>query len=105
MASTFKDQIASDLAVFMNPDEFAETHEVDGQQINCVYVNDVYQQKGQKVQDGVYENVAVLYVKVSELQDRPVPEQHMRIDGDLHLVLKCGENMGILEITLEANET
>lgn len=96
------DYFSLDLDTFLNQDEFAEIHNIDGQQINCVFDNDTDQQ--QKSQDGVYENTAKLFVSASALPDRPVPRQHMRIDGELRLVRTCVENMGMLEITLEANE-
>lgn len=98
----FKDHVASDSKVFMNTDEFADIHDIDGQQIGCIFDDDTYQQ--QKSQDGVHENVALLFVKASALPDRPVPRQHMWIDGELRIVRKCVENAGMLEITLEAND-
>lgn len=85
----------------MNTDEFSDTHNIDGQQIDCVFSDETLKQNSQ---DGVYENVAVLFVKASVLPDRPVPRQHMRIDGDLRIVRKCVESLGMLEITLEAND-
>lgn len=97
----FKDQLAADLKEFMAADEFAETHNIDGQAITCIIDKDSLRQKAQ---DGVYGSVAVLFVETSALPDRPVPGQHMRIDGDLRLVQDCIENAGMFEITLEANE-
>lgn len=102
MASNFKELIAQDLAnVFLDTEEFGEFHDIDGEQITCVLYDTTQQNKAQ---EGVYESVTMLFVNASSLSDRPVPEQHMRIDGDLRLVRKCDENMGMLEITLEANE-
>lgn len=98
----FKDHLATDLNVFLNADELADMHDIDGQQINCVLDSD--ETNKQKVQDGVYEDVVMLFVSSSALPDRPIPMQHMRIDGNLYLVQKCVVNMGMLEITLEANE-
>jgi len=100
---SFKAQLEKDIVnVFMNANEFADAHNIDDQQINCVLDDNTLTQL--KTEDGVYDNVSVLYVSTSALPDRPVPRQHMRIDGDLRLVLKCVENMGLLEVTLEAHE-
>ena len=97
----FKDYVTDDLKVFMNAEEFSSIHDIDGREINCLFNDETYNQKSQ---DGVYENVAFLFVSTSNLPDLPVPGQHMRIDGVLRLVRKCVENMGMMEITLEANE-
>lgn len=99
----FKDQLALDTAVFLNAGEFAGLHDIDGEQITCVFDNDVLQ-KGQAV-DGVYSSMKKLFIKSADLHDRPVVGQHIRVDGELYLVSDSTEAMGILEITLEANES
>ena len=98
----FKDQLALDTAVFLNAEEFADIHDIDGEQVTCVFDNDIFQ-KGQAV-DGVYNSAKKLFIKASDLPDRPVFGQRIRVDGELYLVADSTENMGILEITLEANE-
>jgi len=99
----FKDQLALDTAVFLNTDEFADTHNIDGEQVTCVFDNDIFQ-KGQTA-DGVYISIKKLFIKSADLPDRPVVGQHVRVDGELYLVSDSTEVMGLLEITLEANET
>ena len=101
-----KDYFASDLEAFLNADEFAEYHNIDDQQIKCVL--DIFQQQKYRGQRSVYEGVYIstkqLYVKASDFPDRPVIGQDVRVDGKLYLVTNCSEFMGMLEITLEANE-
>ena len=99
----FKDFLAADLATFMNPDEFAETHDIDGQQIACIVDSDILKERGQSV-PGVYAGGKMLFVKTSDLEDRPVPGQYLRLDGKLYVVADCNESGGMLEITLGANE-
>jgi len=99
----FKEQIQQDIGVFLNSDEFADLHDIDGEQIACVFDNDIFQ-KGQAV-DGVFSNAKKLFIKASDIPDRPVSGQHIRVNGELYLVSDSTEVMGILEITLEANES
>lgn len=107
--SKLKDYLSSDLDTFLNTDEFAETHDIDGRQVDCVIDIDILQQLKYKDQqasyDGVYNSTKVLFVKAADMPDRPVSGQHIRVDGKLYLVKDCPEDGGMLEITLEANET
>ena len=99
---SFKDLIQSDLAVFLNVDEFADTHNIDGRDIPAVIDRDVLKQRSQRV-DGVYSGEALLFVRLSDLPARPVVDQRMRVDSELFYVVDCNENDGLLEITLGAN--
>lgn len=101
--SKLKDYLSSDLDTFLNTDEFAETHDIDGRQVDCVIDSDIL--KGiQPAVDGVYASNILLYVKLSDIVERPVVRQHLRLDGELYLVTDCNLVGGMLEITLEANE-
>lgn len=99
--SAFQDCLASDLAIFMSLDEFADVHDIDGQHVACVFDSDII--KGGSSYDGIYVSTKKLYVKASDLDGRPIEGQHMHVDGKLYLVADCAENTGMLEITLEAN--
>lgn len=102
---SFKDQIQSDLAVFINTGEFADTHNIDDQDIPAVIDRDILKQRSQRVErvDGVYSGEALLFVRLSDLPARPVVDQRMRVDSELFYVVDCNENDGLLEITLGAN--
>jgi len=106
---SLKDVIAADLsAVFFNIDEFAELHDIDGKQIMAIIDEDILKQRSQDKRenfDGVYRGEIVLFVKAADFSKRPVKGQRLRIDGRLMMVDSCGESDGILEITLEANES
>lgn len=99
----FKDYLTADTAVFFNTDEFAETYDIDGNEIPAILDYDTLKNQSGTL-DGVYRKEVVLYVLESDLGYRPVVGNHMKINGDLHLVNKCVVNAGLLEITLEANE-
>ncbi len=99
---SFKNQVLSDLAVFLNEDEFAERHNIDGRDIPAVIDRDILKQRSQRV-DGVYSGEVLLFVRASDLPVRPVVDQRMRVDNELFYVVDCNENDGLLEITLGAN--
>lgn len=95
----FKDQLAGDMAAFINPKEFAEEHSINGQSILCIIDED----KSSKSQtDGVYVVRRRLFVSLAALGYRPVPEQKMNIDNQNYFVVDC-IGTDLLEIVLEAN--
>lgn len=105
---TFKGFLDSDLDSFFNLDEFAETHIIDGREITAIIEEDVSKIRSLNKADqydGVYLDEIILYVKSSDLDERPVYGQRMKIDRKLFYVTKCTESAGMLEITLGANES
>ncbi|TEB13368.1 head-tail joining protein [Pelotomaculum propionicicum] len=100
----FKDYLASDLDTFINQGEFADFHDIDGRQVKCVVDSDILQPLKQADYDIAYNATKMLFVKASDLPERPVKGQRIRLDGELFTVALCGEAGGMLEITLEAIE-
>lgn len=100
-----KDYLASDLDTFLNADEFADTHNIDGRDVPAIIDRDVLKQRSRQVDrvDGVYSGEVLLFVRVSDLPERPVIDQRMRVDNELFYVVDCNENDGMLEISLGAN--
>jgi hypothetical protein len=108
--AALKDQIASDLAIFLNLDEFADTHDIDGIDMPAIVDEDVLKERPRSSArdanelDGIYLGNLVLFVRFSDLGYRPVVGQHIKVDSKLYLVADCSEAGGVLEITLEVNE-
>lgn len=111
MNKTFKDFLIEDLDVFFNPDEFAEEHELDGDTLLCVIVNN----KSLSNRDGmlreqiyasqeVYQEIKTVYIKAS-LFYIPKVESLITLDGKEYYVEAASENKGIIRITLTANES
>ncbi|MBU2701682.1 hypothetical protein Ga0466249_002801 [Sporomusaceae bacterium BoRhaA] len=99
---SFKDVLAADIGkVFLNVDEFAEHHAIDGEVFLCVLDED--KSSNNKV-DGVYNMRRRLFISKSSLGYRPEPEQKMEIDDDYYYVLDCIGN-DMLEVVLEARQT
>jgi len=95
----FKDQIQDDISnIFLNEEEFAEDHNIDGQQILCIIDED---KSISNKNDGVFLIRRSLFVKESDLGYRPVPDQKLNIDGEYFYVMDC-LGSGLLEVVLEA---
>lgn len=108
--SAFKDAVAADIkSTFINALEFADTHNIDGTDVLCVVDSDILQERSSKAAseyaEGVFRAQILVYIAKEDLPVRPVYGEVIRLDGDLYLVQECIENMGVLEITIEANDT
>lgn len=107
--SNFKDQLLTDLDVFINPNEFADTHNIDGIDVICVIDTDYADQRPRQPEElyniahGVYVSTIEVYVKTSDLE-RPTVEQHMYIDEKLWIVNSCSESHGVYKIKLSSND-
>jgi len=99
---TLKEQMAADIDdVFLNTDDMAETHSIDGVDIVCILEND---KSSKNSLDGVYVIRRQLFVKESDLGYKPEPEQKMKIDDTYFYVVDCIDD-GLLEVTLEQRQS
>jgi hypothetical protein len=106
---SFKEQIQKDLtSVFLNLDEFAEFHRVEGQRIPVVIDEDV-QNRLAKVGDnrihGMIEADMVLMAKESDLPKSLEPGRLLNIDGRELIVVTSSKHMGLIEVELRQNRT
>ena len=113
--SAFKDQVAKDIqGVFINPLEFAEQHQIgvvglfDPIPVDAVVDQDVIEERKGRTSteyaEGVYSSQIMVFVKAADLPNQPVRGQLFRLDGERYLVDNVASNMGVLEITIEAND-
>ena len=103
---SFKEQILGDLdAVFLNLDEFAELHRVEGQEIAVVVDNDQLNQlkKGQIL--GLVEADMLLMGRKSDFPANLEPGRLLNVDGREMIVANSGEDMGLVEVALHQNST
>jgi hypothetical protein len=97
----FKDQLEADIRdVFLDEDEFAQNHEIDGQEVLCI----IDDESKPNANDGVYVIRRHLFVEQSELGYRPMPGQKMSIDDNYFYVVDCIGD-GLIEVILEAHES
>lgn len=102
--SAFKDAVAADITkVFLNADEFAETHELNGVEIPLVIDTSIIAEGANNL-EGVFLNTKTLYVSAEDIDPAPVEGEILTLDGDVYLVRRVSIEQGVLNIIIEANE-
>lgn len=109
---TFKEQLQSDIDdVFLNADEFAEVHNLNGVTavavVQQVVVTDdllTTDKSGAAYHDGLYAEGALINVKKSALPKVPAVGSSFRLDGRYGYVAKVSDDEGLLTITWAVNE-
>jgi hypothetical protein len=100
--SVFSDQLAADLPVFLNPEEFGKVRSIDLDgapvgSVACVLDDE-------RVPDdaaGVYRSESTLWLKASDLPSLPVITQRIAVDGKLGTVVHVDEADGMLSLRLQ----
>ena len=103
---SFKEQIQKDLdAVFLNLEDFAELHRVEGVQIAVVVDSDRLDKLKQGQILGLVEADMLLMGKKADFPANLEPGRLLNVDGREMLVENSGENMGLVEVALRQNRT
>ena len=110
---TFKEQIALDnKQVFMNFDEFAEEHSVNGKTMLCLIDNNEmidrerrYQYKRSLYADGVYIKELLIYVRAVDFGPLPAVGRVLVFDKKSYIIAEAINEDGIYSLILEANKT
>ena len=97
-----RDYFMADLDVFINPDEFGETHTVDGQTL-LVVVDSEHLKRLAKIPGEAYTGKFVLQIKKIDFGEAPALGQIINFDGELYRISDFQEEAGLYSITLEAN--
>lgn len=99
----FKDQIAQDRAVFINTDEFAEEHVIDGNTVSITVDNDRLIERSKIEYAGVMVGNILYFAKSEDFDRKPEPEDVQDFDGDDYKVFDVREDDGMLEIILKGD--
>lgn len=105
--SAFKEAVHKDVKkTFINFDEFAYRHDLNGKEILCIIDKDITSETEARNRDieGVFLNTLTIYVESSDLQHRPVQGELLKVDGSFHLVKSVSDEDGILAIVCVENE-
>ncbi|BBB91050.1 hypothetical protein [Methylomusa anaerophila] len=101
--------MAADIvAVFLDHDEFADYHDINGQQVLCVVDTDTNKTRsGQESEhyDGIFLSVKKVFVRASDLPKRPLCGKRLRFDNEPYTVIECVESGGMYEITIGLNDS
>ena len=102
--SRFKDMVARDaLTVFMNMEEFAEVHEINGRRLRCIIDTneaDTAPSLYDSLYEGVYTLLTTVYVLSSEIR-APAGDEVFTIDNVMFVVKHVSDEDGLIVIKAE----
>ena len=104
--SAFTDQVDTDVSlVFLNCDEFADMHNLNGVECICIIESPTTREKlisgaDYSGYEGIHGETLIIHVKQSELEEIPIEGQVFNVDDAIYTVTSCVEEMGMLTITL-----
>ncbi|ASM68651.1 hypothetical protein [Blautia hansenii] len=104
---SFKDQIKQDLSdIFLNLDEFADLHRIEGKEVPVVIDSDIMA-KLSKIGDnrihGMDEADMVIMGKASDLPENLDPGRLLNLDGREMIVVTTTSEMGLVQIAVRQN--
>ena len=104
---SFKDQIKQDLSdIFLNLDEFADLHRIEGKVVPVVIDSDIMA-KLSKIGDnrihGMDEADMVIMGKASDLPENLDPGRLLNLDGREVIVVTTTSEMGLVQIAVCQN--
>lgn len=101
---SLKDEIFSDIDnVFLNPEDFAEEHTIDGKKVVCMFDDDALKMRSGSNELSISESTLLLFAKESDLPTRKVAGDVLMVDGKPYIVDDWKVNLGMAEIALHQN--
>lgn len=104
---SFKDQIKQDLAdIFLNLDEFADLHRIEGKEVPVVIDSDIMaklSKNGDNRIHGMDEADMVIMGKASDLPENLDPGRLLNLDGREVIVVTTTSEMGLVQIAVRQN--
>lgn len=106
---TFKEIIRADISdVFLNIDEFAVEHVINGRSMPALVDNNELIEREKKAKsdmDGVNVKTTLIYVRARNFGALPPVGYHLTLDSMSYIVLDAINEDGVYSITLEANRS
>lgn len=106
---SFKEVMKDDVNnTFMNVDEFADMHTVDGKEIPVLVDDNEIIEREKKMKsnmDGVYVKQKLIYVKADDFGPLPAIGRQIVFDRKRYMVTDSTDEGGVYTITMEANRT
>ena len=104
---SFKDQIKQDLSdIFLNLDEFADLHRIEGKEVPVVIDSDIMAKLSKIVDNrihGMDEADMVIMGKASDLPENLDPGRLLNLDGREVIVVTTTSEMGLVQIAVRQN--
>lgn len=106
---TFKETIRADIDnVFMNADEFAAEHTVNGKKMAIIIDNNELIERAKSIKsnmDGIYVKTTLIYVKAKDFGPLPKVGGALNLDGKIFKVTDATNEDGLYSLHLEANRS
>lgn len=105
---SFKSILMDDVkGVFLNGEEFAEQHVIDGKLMTIsVDGNEVVERSKKQVEegrtDGLYERQTIIYVSKKDFGKVPAIGRQLTMDKGIYIIQDCIDEGGMYSITLGA---
>ncbi len=107
--SAFKEMIQNDLKnVFLNPDEFGETHMVDGKEMTIIIDEIELVRREARIKtmaEGLHKKQLLIYVSAEDFGKEPLIGRMLDLDGSYYEVKNVANEAGMYSISLEANRS
>ena len=104
---SFKDQIKQDLSdIFLNLDEFADLHRIEGKEVPVVIDSDIMaklSKNGDNRIHGMDEADMIIMGKASDLPENLDPGRLLNLDGREVIVITTTSEMGLVQIAVRQN--
>ncbi len=105
----FKEMVAADNAnVFLNLDEFADIHNLNGTECKAILQDISVEQslsiRSEEYSPDLYGSTILINCRKEDLPETPVYGQTFNVDDQLYLVESVADDMGMLTIKLISNE-
>jgi hypothetical protein len=94
---TFATQVIADLSTFLNVDEFGESVDLDGQPVTCVFDGNGDTESSH---EGVTDVDTIAYVRMTDIEARPVVGQRLTLGDDQADVVGVDEQNGLYVLRL-----
>jgi hypothetical protein len=108
---SFKECLSDDLNAFLNLKEFAETHQIDGVDVDLVIDDDQFSQRERMMSaemfsmtQGIFNESKTFYVRASDM-DKPAPREKLSLDGKDYTVNAATEENGLISVQITANRS
>ncbi len=100
---SFKDELLKDIDnIFLNLEEFGETHIIDGKSVVCMLDDDALKMRQGSNDLSVSESSLLLFAKESDLP-RKATGDTVTINGRIYIIDDWKVNLGVAEIVLHQN--
>lgn len=106
---SFKEMVQEDIKnIFLNPEEFGETHLVDGKEMTIIIDENELVEREKKIKtlaEGLHVKQLLMYVSEEEFGPEPLINRLLELDGSYYVVTDVSSEMGIHAISLKENES